>query len=336
MPSRGEGFGLVFIEAMRAARGCIGGHGSASEIIVDGDTGFVVDPRDRAHLRQVVVRMLRDRTAPRRWALAAAPGSCSTSPKIISATGCTRCCLTPRTRRVRGRVESPWCLTRREHPRHQRVSRRRVGGAGPRRPARRGGRRRAVPPHQARARVFPHQAIAVCLEMGGLAAVGRRRVRRVARSARPPLAQGAVPAEAPAEGDGRVAGSQPGQPACAARDDCRRRSDLDEARRASADAVRRAPSGASRQRRFVVAVRRGGGLRDRRLRRLRQHVVGPRRRHAVVRRWARVLPALARPALSRDHAVPRVPELRRRVQGDGPRAVRRAAVRARDRIARAA
>jgi phosphatidyl-myo-inositol dimannoside synthase len=61
MPSRGEGFGLVFIEAMRAARGCIGGHGSASEIIVDGDTGFVVDPEDRAHLRQAVVRMLCDR-----------------------------------------------------------------------------------------------------------------------------------------------------------------------------------------------------------------------------------------------------------------------------------
>lgn len=63
MPSRGEGFGLVFIEAMRAARGCIGGHGSASEIIVDGDTGFVVNPDDRADLRQAVVRMLRDRTS---------------------------------------------------------------------------------------------------------------------------------------------------------------------------------------------------------------------------------------------------------------------------------
>lgn len=70
LPSRGEGFGLVFLEAMRAARGCIGGRGSASEIIVDGETGFVVDPRDHAHLRQLLVRMLLDRTG------AAAMGVC--------------------------------------------------------------------------------------------------------------------------------------------------------------------------------------------------------------------------------------------------------------------
>jgi phosphatidylinositol alpha-1,6-mannosyltransferase len=62
MPSCGEGFGLVFIEAMRAARGCIGCRGSASEIIVDGDTGLVVDADARAQLRTAVVRMLRDRS----------------------------------------------------------------------------------------------------------------------------------------------------------------------------------------------------------------------------------------------------------------------------------
>jgi phosphatidylinositol alpha-1,6-mannosyltransferase len=62
LPSRGEGFGLVFIEAMRAARACIGGHGSASEIIVNGDTGVVLDPEDRVQLRQAIVGMLSDRT----------------------------------------------------------------------------------------------------------------------------------------------------------------------------------------------------------------------------------------------------------------------------------
>ena len=40
----------------------------------------------------------------------------------------------------------------------------------------------------------------------------------------------------------------------------------------------------------------------------------------------RALPALARPLLHRRHAVARLPELRRRGQGDGPRALRRAAL----------
>ncbi len=44
MPSRGEGFGLVFLEAMRASKLCIGGEGAPSEIIEDGVTGFVVAP----------------------------------------------------------------------------------------------------------------------------------------------------------------------------------------------------------------------------------------------------------------------------------------------------
>ena len=41
----------------------------------------------------------------------------------------------------------------------------------------------------------------------------------------------------------------------------------------------------------------------------------------------RPLPALARPLLHGDHPVPRLPRLRRRVQGDGPRGLRRAALR---------
>jgi phosphatidylinositol alpha-1,6-mannosyltransferase len=44
MPSRHEGFGFVFLEAMSAGRACIGGRGAAEEIIVDGETGFIVDP----------------------------------------------------------------------------------------------------------------------------------------------------------------------------------------------------------------------------------------------------------------------------------------------------
>jgi len=46
MPSRHEGFGFVFLEAMRAGKACIGARGAASEIIEDGASGYVVDPGD--------------------------------------------------------------------------------------------------------------------------------------------------------------------------------------------------------------------------------------------------------------------------------------------------
>ena len=63
MPSRDEGFGFVFVEAMRAARACVGSRGAAAEIIADGETGLLVEPGDRAQLLQGVVRVLRDRPA---------------------------------------------------------------------------------------------------------------------------------------------------------------------------------------------------------------------------------------------------------------------------------
>ena len=61
MPSAREGFGLVFLEAMRAARSCIGCRGAASEIIDDGNTGWIVEPGDRDRLTERVIRALRDR-----------------------------------------------------------------------------------------------------------------------------------------------------------------------------------------------------------------------------------------------------------------------------------
>jgi glycosyltransferase involved in cell wall biosynthesis len=63
MPSRDEGFGFVFVEAMRAARACVGSRGAASEVIADGDTGVLVDPGQPAQLLQAVVQVLRDRAA---------------------------------------------------------------------------------------------------------------------------------------------------------------------------------------------------------------------------------------------------------------------------------
>jgi phosphatidylinositol alpha-1,6-mannosyltransferase len=42
MPSLGEGFGLVFVEAMRFGLPCICSFDSSAEIVLDGETGFVV------------------------------------------------------------------------------------------------------------------------------------------------------------------------------------------------------------------------------------------------------------------------------------------------------
>jgi phosphatidylinositol alpha-1,6-mannosyltransferase len=62
MPSPREGFGLVFLEAMRAGRSCIGCRGAASEIINDGETGWIVEPGNRAQLTDTIVRTLCDRS----------------------------------------------------------------------------------------------------------------------------------------------------------------------------------------------------------------------------------------------------------------------------------
>ncbi|HVM75892.1 MAG TPA: glycosyltransferase family 4 protein [Candidatus Saccharimonadales bacterium] len=47
LPSRGEGFGFVYLEAMARAKPVIGGaHGGAPEVIRDGDTGYLVSHGD--------------------------------------------------------------------------------------------------------------------------------------------------------------------------------------------------------------------------------------------------------------------------------------------------
>jgi phosphatidylinositol alpha-1,6-mannosyltransferase len=60
MPSRGEGFGLVFLEAMRTGKACIGAVGAAAEIIEDGVTGLVVEPDDPEQVFKAVVRLFRE------------------------------------------------------------------------------------------------------------------------------------------------------------------------------------------------------------------------------------------------------------------------------------
>ena len=57
MPSRHEGFGLVFLEAMRAGKACIGAPGAAEEIIRDGVTGLIVDAARAGELSSAVVKL---------------------------------------------------------------------------------------------------------------------------------------------------------------------------------------------------------------------------------------------------------------------------------------
>lgn len=61
MPSRQEGFGLVFLEAMACGKPVIAGNfGGAMEIIQDGRTGFLVDPGNPEQLADRLVRLLDD------------------------------------------------------------------------------------------------------------------------------------------------------------------------------------------------------------------------------------------------------------------------------------
>lgn len=57
MPSTGEGFGLVFVEAMRAGLPCIASFDSSAEIVLDQDTGFVVK-QDSAALAAACTELL--------------------------------------------------------------------------------------------------------------------------------------------------------------------------------------------------------------------------------------------------------------------------------------
>jgi phosphatidylinositol alpha-1,6-mannosyltransferase len=59
MPSTGEGFGLVYLEAMRAGLPCIAAPGAAEEIVIDGETGLIVSP-DAATVAAAVDALLAD------------------------------------------------------------------------------------------------------------------------------------------------------------------------------------------------------------------------------------------------------------------------------------
>jgi phosphatidylinositol alpha-1,6-mannosyltransferase len=61
LPSRGEGFGLVYLEAMSHRLACVGStYDAAGEVIADGTTGCLVDQDRRGALAGTLIRLLVD------------------------------------------------------------------------------------------------------------------------------------------------------------------------------------------------------------------------------------------------------------------------------------
>jgi len=72
MPSRKEGFGVVFLEAMAFGKPVIGGnHGGTPDVIVDGETGFLVEHGDIDSLVKHLTSLLQDANLRRRMGQAA-------------------------------------------------------------------------------------------------------------------------------------------------------------------------------------------------------------------------------------------------------------------------
>ncbi|MGE5361501.1 MAG: glycosyltransferase family 4 protein [Bacteroidales bacterium] len=73
MPSRGEGFGLVYLEAMAHGLPCVGCRDdAAAEVIEEGETGVLVDQADIPALAATLVSLLRDPARCRRMGAAGA------------------------------------------------------------------------------------------------------------------------------------------------------------------------------------------------------------------------------------------------------------------------
>jgi len=67
MPSRGEGFGLVYLQAMQAGVACVGSRDDAAvDVIADGETGLLVPRQDPDAIAGVVTRLLTDDAMRRR------------------------------------------------------------------------------------------------------------------------------------------------------------------------------------------------------------------------------------------------------------------------------
>ena len=67
MPSRQEGFGIVFVEAMALGKPVIAGdHGGSPEIVREAETGFLVNPDDLEALTQRLIELFQDEALRRK------------------------------------------------------------------------------------------------------------------------------------------------------------------------------------------------------------------------------------------------------------------------------
>ncbi len=91
MPSRGEGFGLVYLEAMRAGLPCVASTVDAASVIVQHEqTGLLVDPDNTGQLAAALTRLLLDPNLRERFARPAGSVSNSILPKRTSTSGSGR------------------------------------------------------------------------------------------------------------------------------------------------------------------------------------------------------------------------------------------------------
>ncbi|MFQ5695850.1 MAG: glycosyltransferase, partial [Terriglobia bacterium] len=61
LPSTGEGFGIVFLEAMAHAKPVVAARsGGTPEVVVDGETGLLVEPGDGRALQAALTRLFAD------------------------------------------------------------------------------------------------------------------------------------------------------------------------------------------------------------------------------------------------------------------------------------
>jgi glycosyltransferase involved in cell wall biosynthesis len=61
MPSKLEGFAIVFLEALACGRPVVASHGyGCREALLDGDLGMTVDPDSREEIASAIVRLLKD------------------------------------------------------------------------------------------------------------------------------------------------------------------------------------------------------------------------------------------------------------------------------------